>query len=137
MLTFDDVRAYLRERFKLGVDEPRRIELGWRIHGGAAPVLQREIVEPVTAFGVPHILIAAEVMAANALSPVEAVAHNARLAVGSLALVGDMYWMRAVLAIDGTSTAVLDRALELVAHEAARLRAMRMAVIVPAPYVVA
>ena len=135
MTTFDDVRAYMRERFKLAVDDARRVELGWRIHGGAAPVLQREIVEPVTAFGVPHVLIAADVVASNVMSPVEAVMHNARLAVGSLALHGDVYWVRAVLAIDGTSSAVLDRALEFVAHEAARLRTQHAPQIAPAPYV--
>ena len=135
MTTFDEVRTYLRERYKLVTDDTRLVELTWRIHGGSAPVLQHEVVEAVTAFGVPHVLIAAQVTSTNAMSAHDAVTHNAKLAVGSLVLVGDAYWMRAVLPIEGTTRAVLDRALEFVAHEAARLRTRSVSEIVPAPYV--
>jgi hypothetical protein len=122
MPTWEETQNHIRSKFKLVVDEARWMGLSWRIPAEPEPVLQRERVELVQAFGLPHLLILCDVFPEDQMSPTDALAHNMTLAIGSLALTEKVYVLRHVLALDGLGWPELERSLEYVAHEAGRLR---------------
>lgn len=134
MTGWDEVRGYLRGKYEVALEEPQRLGLVWKLSRATPAIDQLETVELVHAFGAPHVLVASDVAREDALSPLDAMMHNAKLAIGALALVGHRYQLRAVLPIAGVAPSVLDRALEFVAHEAARLRTRCVQPPVPAPY---
>jgi hypothetical protein len=119
--TWDETKAYIRGKYKFVVDESW-LGLHWRLAGPSEPVLQRQRVEQVQAFGEPHLLVSCDVVLVDQLAPEAALRHNMTLAVGFLGLVENGYHLRAVLALEALTWGVLDRTLEFTAHEAARLR---------------
>ena len=120
MPTWDETKAHLRERFKLLREEPTWIAMGWTFEGDQR--VQEEKIELRQALGEPYALISCDVIGLDQLDPREALAHNNTLAIGALALVEDRVVMRHVLPLEDLAFARLDKALELLAHEAARLR---------------
>ena len=122
MMTWDELITHVRGRWNVAIDSRDRLGLLWTI--GEPPDLeeQRELVELVHGGGVPYVRISADVAHEEKLSPLDAVRHNTSLALGALALDRTTYVLRAVLPLDALSTQALDRSLELVAHEAARIR---------------
>ncbi len=121
-MTWADVVAYLDGRYRLDHIAPGVVALSWRFDDDDAYVVQSELVRESVAFGELFVVITSEVAAGDALAATEALHHNATLAIGALVLDDEeRYVLRhGILAAD-LSRPVLDRALELVAHEAARL----------------
>lgn len=121
----------LRTRYRLALDEPARLGLVWRF----ADHIQRQTLELATAHsGQPHVLVLCNVADETALSPLDALRHNATLATGSLALIAGTYHLRAALPLLGMTLAGAEHAIELLAREAAGLRTRLTAVATPAPY---
>ncbi len=123
MLDWATVRAHVATRFSVAASSEDALQLRWNISRADGTVVeQAERLSAARAFGVPHVLIVCPVVAEAALPATDALRHNATLAIGALALTPDGYVMRASLPLDGLAFPALDRALELVAHEAARIR---------------
>lgn len=127
-----DLRAHLRTKYHLAVDEEQCVGLHWRFAG--ATDVQREFITPVIVQGRPSAEIVANVVAASAMSAHEAMLLNARIAFGALCIADGFYLLRAVLPLDGVTFEVIDRALELIANEAARLRHRGVPAPALAPY---
>ena len=118
MMDWDTLRAHMRASFELIADETMAITLAWSFEG----TLQHEWLVHVVARGVSHVAIVCPVAHESALPLRAALVHNTTLAVGALALDGEIYVIREVLPLDALTFPALRRACELVAHEAARLR---------------
>ncbi|MFN0253210.1 MAG: hypothetical protein ACKV2T_40425 [Kofleriaceae bacterium] len=121
-MTWDELLAHVREQWKVAIDARDRLGLLWTIGEGASAEEQREMVELVHRGGVSYVRITADVSPEDSMSALEAVRANSTLALGALALDRHSYVLRAVLPLDALTTTVLDRSLELVANEAARIR---------------
>lgn len=130
VMTWDELMDHVRGKWRVAIDSRDRLGLLWTFNptpdpdDDAAPDAeeQREMVELVHGAGTPYVRISAEVGAEESLSSLDAVRHNMTIAVGALALDRKTYVLRAVLPLDVLSTQALDRSLELVAREAARIR---------------
>jgi hypothetical protein len=122
VMTWDELVAHVREQWKVAIDSRGRLGLLWTIGEGATAEEQREMVELVHSNGVSYVRITADVAPEDSMSALDAVRVNLTLALGALALDRHSYVLRAVLPLDALTTAALDRSLELVAHEAARIR---------------
>jgi hypothetical protein len=120
MPTWDETKEHLRIRFKLLREEPTWISMGWTFEGEDR--VQEERIELRQALGEPHLMILCDVVGVDQMEPREALAHNITLAAGALALVDDRVVLRLVHPLEDLRFERLDRWLELVAHEAARLR---------------
>jgi hypothetical protein len=120
-MTWDELVTHVRETWRVAIDSRDRLGLLWTIDERGDE--QREVVELVHSNSVPYVRITADVTHEDDLSALEAVRVNASLSLGALALDRHTYVLRAVLPLDALTSQVLDRSLELVAHEAARIRA--------------
>lgn len=129
---WEALRTHLRDKFHIAVDEPNRLGLVWTFPNAEGP--QRQYIETVTAFGAPHVLITANVATTHVMKAYDALLHNTQLAIGALCIQDGFYILRVVLPIEGIDRAVIDRSLEFVAHEAARLRTKATPKAAPAPY---
>jgi hypothetical protein len=112
------VRAHMRSTFALEYDDTEAVRLRWDIEG----TLQAQWLHPVKAAGLPHVMVICPVVSEASMHPRDAIKHNHTLAVGALALGPQGYVMRAVLPLDSLTLSAFDRMLELLAHEAARIR---------------
>lgn len=129
MATWVEVQEHLRGRFKLAVDQPSWIGLAWRFDvPSGGPLLQRQRIELAHASGQPHALVLCDVVPEDAFPPRDALVHNMALAIGALAVHEGIVVLRHLFPLDKLDRADFDRALELMAHEAARLRALRAGV---------
>lgn len=131
-MSWHRVRDHVRAKFHIAVDEPVRLGLVWTFPQATGP--QRQYIESVTAFGIPHVMIRANVATTNVMKAYDALLLNTQLAIGALCIQDGFYVIRAVLPIEGVELAVIDRSLEFVAHEAARLRTKATPKPAPAPY---
>ena len=122
MPTWPDAQTHLRERFQLRRDEAAEIELAWTFPDSREPQVQ--VVSPGRALGRPILVIRCDT-AQTAFDEREALEHNMTLGVGALAISGGEYVLRHVMFLDELQWATLDQALEMVAHEAARLKRRR------------
>ena len=123
MATWDDVRAHLREKFKLSIDEPTWIGLGWKFPGPRGGELaQRQRVEPVTAFGRSYVLIWCDIIEIEKVPMRTALERNLTLAIGSIAISDNLYVLRSVMLLDNIDWQLFDLTLEYTAREAAMLR---------------
>jgi hypothetical protein len=113
-----EVWSYLRVRYQLLVEEPTWIGMEWTFTYQNLVVTQRVKVEHA---GDWVIVLAAVGKAAEVDAP-GALRFNAKLMIGALAIAEDMCYLRAALPLDGISFPHLDRTIEVVAREAARLR---------------
>lgn len=129
---WERVREHVRGKFHVAVDEPERLGLLWTFPETADK--QRQYIEPVSAFGIPHVLITANVATPQILRAYDALLHNTQLAIGALCIHDGFYLLKVVLPIDGVDLAVIDRSLECIAHEASRLRTKATPKPAPAPY---
>lgn len=120
MATWDETKAHLRERFKLLREEETYMLMSWTFEGD--PLVQQERIELRPALGEPHALIVCDIGERSLMDAGEALAHNMTLAIGALAHEGERLVLRHVTPLGGLDFARLDRAVELLAHEAARLR---------------
>jgi hypothetical protein len=116
------VQQHLRDTLHPFVDEPGHLCIAWSI--GTEPAIERQtqVVELAHTSEGLHVRILCEVTHAMAISPLDALAHNASLAFGALAMIDDRFFLRTMLPLDDLSIATLDKALRLTSHEAARIR---------------
>lgn len=132
MVSWDEVREHIRQKFVLVVDEPERLGLRWVFPNGDD--VQRQYVAPIVAFGRPHVQIVSNVVSINALAAHAALTLNARIPVGALCIADGQILLRAVVPLDGIELSVVDHALNNVAHEATQLRMQAVHTPAPAPY---
>ena len=116
------IQQHIRDTWHPFIDEPQRMAIAWDIGVEPAIEKQRQLVELVRASDGDHVRILCDVAPHLAISPLDALAHNASLAFGALALIDECYVLRAMFPIADLSIATLDRALRMVSHEAARIR---------------
>jgi hypothetical protein len=126
MPTWDETKEHLRQRFKLLREEPTWLLMGWTFEG--EPRVQEERIELRQAVGEPHLLIVCDVVGGDQMEAREALEHNMTLAAGALALVEGRIVLRHVHPLEDVRFERLDRWLELLAHEAARLRRQKQQV---------
>jgi hypothetical protein len=118
MTTWDETRSDLRARFALLHDEPTWCGRRWRV--ATLEIDQR--VELVELAGDPWIQIVTDVDHPTAIDPTTALARNVTLSMGALALENGRYKLRCALPLDGLSLDKLATWMEMMAHEAGRLR---------------
>jgi hypothetical protein len=123
MPSWDEVKEYVRGRFQILKEEDSWFGMAWRFPvGDGTFVTQRVKVHSTHAFGEAWLLAMADVVPEAQLDPREAIKHNRTLAIGALALDDGLYLMRHAAPLATLVWVDLDRMLEFVAHEAARLR---------------
>jgi hypothetical protein len=128
------LRAQL-ERRQVLQDDGERLMLLLRYAGTAAEAGQGQRVEVAQAevLGQPWVALWADICPASEIEPRRALVHNTSLAVGSICIEGDHYFIRHAAPLAGLLPGHLDQMIDLVAHEAARLRAIRLRVLGYAP----
>lgn len=117
---WEEVRDHVRQTFQVAIDEPARLGLVWRFANAEGP--QRQYLVPAMAFGIPHVVITANVTTPHVMTAYDALLYNHQLAIGALCIDEGVFVLRVVLPLVGVDMSVIDRSLELLAHEAARLR---------------
>lgn len=128
-VSFAEVQAHLRSRYRLQKDEAQSFLLGFAFDppGGAspdqAPLIQGVSGQLVTVEGRDFLLLRAEVCSDRALDPLAALLHSAKLVLGALLLLGNHYVLRYTLPLSSLALADLDYALTYLAREAALTRA--------------
>jgi hypothetical protein len=127
-MTWNDVRAEARRRFPSARDEAGRVNISLRFSGAPSDpdVDQSLTITPLESGGDRWLCIVALVCGRSELAPDLALEHNANLLVGALCLQGSNCLLRLVTPMAAASEASLARDMKLVAHEAARLRALRI-----------
>lgn len=141
-MEWGELRAHLGGRQVLQ-DDGERLMLLLRYAGTAAEagqgpgpgpgINQRVEVAQAEVVGQPWVALWADVCPAAEIEPRRALVHNASLAVGSICVEGDHYFIRHAAPLSGLEASHLDLMIDLVAHEAARLRAMRYRVLSHGP----
>lgn len=129
---WDAIRDHIRRNYHVAVDGPGSLGLLWTFPN--AEGVQRQRVEAVVAFGAPHVVITSNVGSAATMTCYDALIHNGTLAIGALCFLDGHLVLRMILPLEGVDISVIDRSLQLVAHEAARLRSKETPKAAPAPY---
>lgn len=122
MPTFDELREYVRSKYKVAMDEPGWLGLAFSFKLDGTDVGQRERIEPVTALGRPAVLLWSDIISSDKVPHKLALQRNMSFELGGVAISGDLYVFRLVLPLDDLSWSTLDSAMVYVAREAARLR---------------
>ena len=128
-VSFPDVQAHLRSRYRLQKDEAQSFLLGFAFDPqgpqslAAEPLVQGVYGQLVTVDGRAFVVLRAEVCSDRALDPQAALLHSAKLIVGALSLMGNHYVLRYSLPLSSLALDDLDYALEYLAREAAFTRA--------------
>ena len=116
-MTWNEILEHLRAAFAVIDEEEGKAVLGWRV--GAA--FYTQVVESASAFGESWLRLTSIVGQRADFCAERALEHNLTLAIGSLAFAGDSLVLAHLLPLAGLGRPQLDRALMLLAHEAARL----------------
>lgn len=122
MTAWEDICAYLRSHYVLVVDDVGWIGMEWAFSHQGSVFRQRLKIERKISYASDWVLVMAAVCRSDMLDTTSALRFNARLAIGSLAIEGEMCYLRAALPTDTLVFRDLDRAIALVARETARLR---------------
>src|SRR6185503_20912527 len=109
--TWAAIQQHVRARWAPFLDQSERLGIAWVIGTEPHTEEQFQFIELAHAAEGPQVRIVCEVTSHMALSPLDALAHNATLAFGALALVGDSYILRAMFPLEDLSMTTLDRAL--------------------------
>jgi hypothetical protein len=117
-LTWDQLVDHVRRHHVLVVAQPRQLAIGWKIRN----IVQVEQIELVVALGAPAARVMSHAGPAWLLDPERVLQHNLAMPVGSVALEGRSYVVRHVVPLAALTVERLDEVLEVVAHEAARIR---------------
>ena len=121
MPTWDEVRARLRGRLRLRFDTQHLVAVLWRL-ADQQNDQQEVLFEPGQVQEAPWLVITAKVFAQSCLEPDQALRHSAGMAAGSLVLVGESYFVRHAMPLSSLDFDDLERATQLIAAEAIRLR---------------
>ena len=122
MASWGDLREHLRARYELAADQAGWVGMVWTFTFKDLALAQRVKVEHALSAAGEWVRVLAAVCRADRIDAAGALRFNARLNVGALVVDGDMCYLRAVLPLDTLTLRDLDRAIELVARETARLR---------------
>jgi len=124
MATWSETRAHLKKTFTIAAEDAEWIGLGWKFKSvrTTEDVLQRQRIELAQALGEPQLLITCDIIEVHRVPMRVALEHNATLAVGAIAISNDWYVMKHVMPLENLDFAQLNRTLEFLAHESARLR---------------
>jgi hypothetical protein len=122
MPTWDDVRAHVRSRYRLVKDEPDWLGMVWTFVHERKKFQQRVKVERIAVNGADWVLVLAAICKADKIDAAGALRFNARLAVGSIGIERNMCYLRGSLPVDTLVLRDLDRLIEVVARETARMR---------------
>jgi hypothetical protein len=122
MPSWDEIRTHLRATHALVVDKTTWAGIEWAFAYDGAAFKQRVKIERAIAFQSDWVLILAAICNADQISPMSALRFNALLPIGGLVVEHGRCYLRAALPLEALSFRELDRAIELVAREAARLR---------------
>jgi hypothetical protein len=122
MATWEEICTHLRTSYSLVVVESGWLGMEWTFTHQGAVLRQRVKIERSTSYASDWVLVMAAVCRSDALDAAGALRFNARLAIGSLAIEGATCYLRAALPADTLVVRDLDRTIELVARETARLR---------------
>lgn len=121
-MQYAEATALLRLDRGASVEPDGSVVVVERFEGpGGAPVEQRVTVRSATVRDRPWLLVYAEVCPAGQLDSWTAVSHGATLAVGGLCLHGGSYFLQHGLPLSAAHHD-LEVVIDLLAHEAARLR---------------
>ncbi len=90
MPTWDELRGYAREKYKLQDDEPGYFSLVFRVESERTQLIT---VRRVTAFDSDWIEFRSPVCREGQMDPKHALRQNATFAVGALALDGEKYYL--------------------------------------------
>lgn len=88
MITWDEVRSYLKQNYRIAIDEPNLLALDFECKDGRA---QRILVSSFEAMHKAWVLFRSRVCERSRLDPIEALRRNSGFAVGFLALSEDHY----------------------------------------------
>lgn len=130
-VSWTDVQAHLRSRYKLQQDDAQSFLLGFAFDPpgqdngplGGSPLVQGVQGQQVVVDGRAFVLLRAEVCSDRALDPLAALLHGSKLVLGALVMAGNHYVLRYSLPLASVDLADLDYALEYLAREAAMTRA--------------
>jgi hypothetical protein len=117
--TWDEVRAHLAASSPLAVDEPGCIGVRWRLPDGQTQLVK---LEPGMVADVAWLVLTADVCERERLDFDRVLRRNAGMAVGAFALLGERFILRHALPLPSLTWPDLERALQLMAAEAARAR---------------
>lgn len=120
MTTFADLQAFLRGRYRLARDETGEVALGFDFP--ATGERQLVSIRAVTALERPWLVLVAEIGGRDVLPSATALARNAELAVGAIALAGDRCVVRYACPMGLAPWPDLEMTLGLLAREAVELR---------------
>lgn len=120
--TWDEARAFLREKFALAKDTDELVALAWRIPAQEHEFLQWVRISPVSVHGESWLAVLADICPQSHLQPAAAFDYLNQLPVGAILLWNGVYIFRHTLALEWLVLPALEHAIRLVAHEAVRLR---------------
>ena len=120
-MTFDEVREIAAARFEVIESRPRWIRVRQR---GGPDVDQRIALDHIALVGRPWLALWADICASDRIHPRRALVHNATIVVGSVALEDDHYFIRHAVTLATLTPDDLVFLVDLLAHEARRVRAM-------------
>lgn len=126
-MDWGEIRKALLDRTLLQ-DEGERLMLMVQYAGTVNEAIggQRVEVAQAEVVGNPWVALWADVCPAKDVDPRRALLHNASLAVGSICVDNDHYFIRHAAPLSGLNKEQLALMIDLVAHEAARLRNRRV-----------
>jgi hypothetical protein len=90
MSTWDELKGYVRDKYRLAIDEPERFALVFGIPGGRT---QQVVVAHFRALDRDFIEIRTPVCGEAALDPRAALKHNSTCHIGALALHDGIYYL--------------------------------------------
>src|SRR5262245_42904214 len=121
MPAWEEVRAHLRSRYQLVVDDAEWVGMVWAFTYRDLTIEQRLKVERVATEAGDWLVVRAAVCPANKIDPLDALRFSARLAIGGLIVAGEMCYLRTTFPMKTVTYEDLDRAIEYIARETARL----------------
>jgi hypothetical protein len=128
--SWDEARAFLREKFALAKDTEEIVALAWRISAQGQDFVQWVRVSPVSVHGESWLAVLADICPQTHLPATTALEYLNGLPFGALMLWNGVYFFRHTLALEWLVLPALEHTIRLVAHEAVRLR---LAIVPPKP----
>jgi len=116
----------------LTVVEPDRVGVMWRVPG-EPDMLQEVCLERATVGDETWVVLTAEAVEQPHLAGEHALRRSAGMAIGAIVLVGDRYYVRHAAPVAAVGWQYLERAAQVVASEAVRLR-RDLTDIAPSPF---
>jgi len=120
-----DVRAHLSSHYRIASRDDAAVVIVWSFPNGDIEVRQAVEIRLAAAGREPWVEVSAVIAPLSAVDARRALAHSATIFGAAVATVGGAAVIRATFRLASLDLADLDRAVEAVPHEAARLRCAR------------